>query len=143
MFEHLKEIRIYEGLTQQEVANILNVARSTYAGWESGKDIIPLPKLVAFADYFKISLDYLVGNAPEIEYLKVKNGIDINLVANNLKKFREENNITQTKLAKTIKCSQPSIVKYESGNHLITTTYALEFSKQYHYSLDKLLGRKN
>ena len=142
MFEHLKEIRIYEGLTQKEVAEILGVARSTYAGWESGKDIIPLPKLVIFANHFKVTLDYLVGNSPEIEYVNSLITIDEEVVANNLKDFRDKFNITQTKLAKTIKCSQPSIVKYESGKHLITTNYALEFSKQYNYSLDKLMGRK-
>lgn len=142
MFEHLKEIRNYEGLTQKEVANILGVARSTYAGWESGKDIIPFPKLIIFANYFKVSLDYLVGNTLDIEYVNSTGEIDLKTVANNLKQFRDDFNITQTKLAKTLKCSQPSIVKYESGKHLITTTYALEFSKQYNYSLDKLVGRK-
>ena len=32
IFERLKERRKYEGYTQQEVANILNVQRATYAG---------------------------------------------------------------------------------------------------------------
>ena len=41
IFERLKERRKYEGYTQQEVANILNVQRATYAGWETGKDIMP------------------------------------------------------------------------------------------------------
>lgn len=142
MFEHLKEIREYEGLTQREVAEFLGVARSTYAGWETGKDIIPFKKLVLFANHFKVSLDYLVGETKEIEHLNKDGVIDYEVVATNLKNFRKENKITQTKMAKTINCSQPNVVKYESGKHLITTNYALEFSKKYKYSLDKLIGRK-
>ncbi len=142
MFEHLKEIREYEGLTQREVAEIIGVARSTYAGFETGKDVMPLPKLILFANHFKVSLDYLVGQTEEIEHINEDGIIDYEVVAKNLKDFRKENNLTQTKMAKTINCSQPNIVKYESGKHLITTNYALEFAKKYNYSLDKLIGRK-
>ena len=98
--------------------------------------------MVLFANYFKVSLDYLVGSTKDIEHLDKEGFLDEKVIANNIKSFRKQNKITQTKLANTIKCSQPSIVKYESGHHLITTNYALEFSKQYNYSLDKLIGRK-
>ena len=46
IFERLKELRNYEGYTQKDVASILNVQRATYAGWESGKDIMPLSQLL-------------------------------------------------------------------------------------------------
>ena len=45
-----------------EIAEKLNVKRSTYAGWECGKDIIPLRKLNDFAnlfhDYFQLLISY-------------------------------------------------------------------------------------
>ncbi len=141
MFEKLKEIREYEGLKQKEIAKILHVTRATYAGWECGKDIIPLRKLNIFASYFHVSLDYLAGITPEATVLKSYE-IDNKVVAKNLKNFRIEHHLTQKDLAKSINTSQSNIHKYETGKTLITTTYALEFSKQYHYSLDKLLGRK-
>lgn len=99
MFEKLKEIREYEGLTQKEVAKKLNVSRATYAGWECGKDIIPLRKLNDFANSFNVSLDYLVGNTPDSELLPHLKNIDEQIVANNLRKFRNDNNISQKKLA--------------------------------------------
>lgn len=138
----LKEIREYEGLTQAEVAKKLHVARSTYAGWECGKDMIPLPKLNDFANTFHVSLDYLVGKFPKPERINKIFKIDKELVSENLVKFRKENNLTQADLAKDLNTSQPNISKYESGSFLITTYYALEFSKKYDYSLDKLVGRK-
>ena len=44
-FIKLREIRKLNSLKQEDVANILNVERSTYTGWENGKNTIPL-KLV-------------------------------------------------------------------------------------------------
>ena len=142
MFGKLKEIREYEGYTQKEVAQMLNVKRSTYAGWECGKDIIPLRKLYEFAHIFHLSLDYIMGESPNIPIEKDAKEIDLQTVAKNLKEFRLKEQISQKEFAKSIHTSQTSIHKYENGKSLITTTYALEFSKQYKYSLDKLVGRK-
>lgn len=141
MFEKLKEIREYEGLTQKEVAKRLNVTRATYGGWECGKDIIPLRKLNDFANTFHVSLDYLVGTAPDIEIVNETYDIDVPKVADHLKTTRLNNKLSQKQMANSIKTSQSNIHKYETGKSLITTTYALEFSKQYNYSLDKLLDR--
>ena len=75
--------------------------------------------------------------------MKSKNTqIDINQVASNLKKFRKEKHLTQQDVAKALQTTQSNIHKYETGKCLITTMYALEFSKQFGYSLDELLGRK-
>lgn len=142
MLDKLKEIREYEGLTQQEVAEKLQVKRSTYAGWENGKDIIPLERLNELANLYHTSLDYLIGNSPTKEQVLEIQKINRVEFSQNLKNFRKEKHLTQEKLAEKLKTSQANIHKYETNKSLITTTYALEFSKQYHYSLDKLLGRK-
>ena len=142
MFERLKEIRSYEGLTQEEVAKILHVTRSTYAGWECGKDIIPFGKLNEFANLFHVTLDFLIGESPDIEYTTSENKeLNKNIISKNLKEFRKSQKLTQAKFAETLKTSQANIHKYETGKSLITTTYALEFTKKYNYSLDKLTGR--
>lgn len=141
MFERLKEIRTFEGLTQEEVAKKLNVKRSTYAGWESGKDIIPFRKLHEFANMFHVTLDSLVGTCP-IEHIKSNKELNTQIISENLKEFRKQKHLTQAEFARILKTSQSNIHKYESGKSLITTTYALEFSKQYNYSLDKLTNKK-
>ena len=70
-FERLREIREEHNLTQKQIAKILNVERSTYAGWETGKDTIPLRRLNKLSDYYKVSIDYLTGlsNCNSAEYL--------------------------------------------------------------------------
>ncbi len=143
MYEILKDLREYHDLTQQEVADALKISRSTYAGYESGKDVIPLKRLNDFANFYHTTIDYLVGNSPTMEEVLIYHTFDRKQVAQNLKSFRETRNITQEEIAEKIKVSQSCIHKYETNKILITTYYTLEFSKQYHYSLDELLGRKN
>ena len=143
-FKRLKEIRTYEGLTQQNIADILNVKRATYAGWETGKDIMPLRQLNKVANNYQISLDYLTGLSDNDQKMKSKLNDEINVetVAKNLKQYRKENHLTQTDVVEALQTTQSNIHKYETGKCLITTMYALEFAKQFSYSLDELLGRK-
>jgi len=143
-FERLKELRNYEGYTQQDVANILEVQRATYAGWETGKDIMPLRQLHKIANKYNISLDYLTGLSNDSSKMssKIGNMIDISEVSENLKKLRKEKSLTQTDVAKALQTTQSNIHKYETGKCLITTVYALEFAKHFSCSLDEILGRK-
>ncbi len=143
IFERLKERRKYEGYTQQEVANILNVQRATYAGWETGKDIMPLRQFFKLSNNYQLSLDYLTGlNDDESKVVSKTQFIDLNQVAERMKNFRKEKHLTQKQIADALQTTQSNIHKYETGKCLITTMYALEFSKHFDYPLDKLLGRK-
>ena len=142
-FERLKERRSYEGYTQQNVADILHVKRATYAGWETGKDIMPLRQLYKIANSYQLSLDYLTGLSDDDSKMKSKSKtIDVQKVSENLKNFRKKKHLTQQQVAKALQTTQSNIHKYETGKCLITTMYALEFSRQFSYSLDELLGRK-
>ena len=64
----LYELRKQKGLSQEELANRLNVSRQTISKWEVGDSTPEMEKLVAISDLFDISLDELVLNkAPEPE----------------------------------------------------------------------------
>ena len=143
IFSRLKERRSYEGLTQREIAEILGVERATYAGWETGKDIIPLKKIFILANTYRLSMDYLTGlNDNDQKYKSKVSSIDVKEVAKNLKTERKRIGLTQSDIANALQTTQSNIHKYESGKCLITTMYALEFSKQFNYPLDKMLGRE-
>lgn len=57
----LKELRVKENIPQIIVACELDIARSTYACYETGKNEPDLHTLIKIADYYNVSLDYLVG----------------------------------------------------------------------------------
>lgn len=57
----LKELRNAKGLYQKDIANELNIAISTYSYWEQGKIEPDNTTLKKLADYFGVSVDYLLG----------------------------------------------------------------------------------
>ena len=60
--ERLIELRKEDRKTQEEMANILNVKRSTYGAYERGTILPPYDKIESIAKYFNVSVDYLMGN---------------------------------------------------------------------------------
>lgn len=143
-FKRLRELRDSIGATQQNIADVLNVQRATYAGWETGKDIMPLRQLNKVANNYKISLDYLTGLSDDNSPLcsKIGDVIDMEIVSQNMKNKRKEEHLTQKDVADALKTTQSNIHKYETGKCLITTVYAMEFAKYFSCSLDELIGRK-
>ena len=57
----LKELRQEKKLTQQELANEIGVTKRTYIYWEKGERQIKPEKAQQLADYFKVSVGYLLG----------------------------------------------------------------------------------
>lgn len=66
----IKNLREDHDLTQKQVAGILLCDQSLYSKYERGEREIPLYLIVALADYYNVSVDYLVGRTdnPEINH---------------------------------------------------------------------------
>ena len=59
--ERLKELREEKNLTQKELADKVLVSQAAIARWEEGKRSPNLDALILIANFFDVSLDYLVG----------------------------------------------------------------------------------
>lgn len=59
--ERLVELRKSKKLTQQELADKLNISRATYAQYEIGRRKPDYETLEKLADFYKVSIDYLLG----------------------------------------------------------------------------------
>ena len=57
----LKELRKEKGLTQQQLADIVGVTRRGYQKWENGESSIKSDKAQQLADFFGVSVGYLLG----------------------------------------------------------------------------------
>lgn len=64
-YERIRNIRIDRGLTQEDVAKLLNVKQNTYCQYETGVLNYPLDLVVKLAEYYNVSVDYLVGLTDE------------------------------------------------------------------------------
>lgn len=61
IFSRIRDLREDHDLTQAEMAGLLGVKQTTYSKYELGKILVPIDILIRLADFYQVSLDYLVG----------------------------------------------------------------------------------
>ena len=59
-FRRLRDLREDADLRQADVAEYLGIQQTVYSRYERGFQTIPLELLIRLADYYQVSLDYLV-----------------------------------------------------------------------------------
>lgn len=59
----IRELRKERNMVQQDMADAFHVRVRTYQGYEYDESYPDVAKLIAIADYFDVSLDYLVGRS--------------------------------------------------------------------------------
>lgn len=136
-FDRLKDLREERDLLQKDIADILGVKRSTYAGWETGKDTIPFKRIIMLSKYYKVSIDYIMGLSNKNEYIDIYE-VDLKVFGSNLRKFRKENNLKQKDVFKLLNTTSSTYSVYETGKILINTSFIYAIAKEYNISIDKL-----
>ncbi len=61
--ERLSQLRKERNITQTEFAKIINVSQSTIAMWETRRRDPSSDDIIAIAEYFGVTTDYLLGNS--------------------------------------------------------------------------------
>nr|DAX05604.1 MAG TPA: Repressor protein CI [Bacteriophage sp.] len=73
--DKLKELRISKNLSQEELSEILEVGKSSISNWETGKATPTFDMLTKIAQYFGVTIDYLLNfgqeDADNMKKLKV------------------------------------------------------------------------
>lgn len=60
-FENIRNLRIDGGYTQKQIAQYLNIKQNTYSQYEIGVLNYPIDVLMNLADFYGVSVDYLLG----------------------------------------------------------------------------------
>ena len=60
-FENIRSLRIDNGLTQKQVAQMLGISQNTYSQYEIGVLNYPVEAIIKLADHYGVSTDYLLG----------------------------------------------------------------------------------
>lgn len=60
----LKELRKQQSISQDKMAKYLGVSQRSYGYYESGERQPPIETLIRIADYFGVTIDYLVEHTP-------------------------------------------------------------------------------
>lgn len=61
IFPRISSLRIDNDIKQEEIAQYIGTSQGNYSGYENGRINIPIDMLIKLADFYKVSLDYLVG----------------------------------------------------------------------------------
>lgn len=70
----LKELREEKGIQQKELAEILNVSKSTVSGWEVGRNEPNQEMLIKIATYFDVTTDFLLGKEDDFGNVTLTSG---------------------------------------------------------------------
>lgn len=60
-FENIRNLRIDNGYTQKQIAELLGISQNTYSQYEIGVLNYPIDALIKLADFYDVSIDYLLG----------------------------------------------------------------------------------
>ena len=128
----LRELQRAEKLTQQELADIAEVSKQTIQNWEDGTSNIKPEKAEKLADYFGVSVGYLLGYDDN----------DINQM-NRLKELRKEKGLTQTDLAELLEVTKLTIHNWENGVSSIKSDRLKKLCEIFDVDVPYLLGYNN
>lgn len=132
--KRLKRLRTEADLTQKQVADIVGTTQQNIAFWETGRQRPKQPSLIKLANYFNVSIDYLlVGKAQAEEKLSV--------FPERLKQLRVEAKLTQQQMAEAFNIKQPTYAQWETGRTKPKGETLEKFADFFNVSTDYLLGK--
>lgn len=62
----IKDLREDRNLTQKDISEYLHVKQNTYSQYENGQRQLPISCLIALAEFYKTSTDYILGLTDDI-----------------------------------------------------------------------------
>lgn len=87
--QKLKEIRKKFGLSQEQLAEIINVSRQAITKWETDAGLPDTENLKELSRIFEISIDYLLDNNNELPLLVMKKKLDKDNYKNKISSYEE------------------------------------------------------
>ena len=119
----IKNLRVERGITQEQLASMLKVSRSTVGMYETGNREPDIETLEAIADIFNVDMDYLMGRSGVQRKNPVAHAIPAGLdpmpdmtIGELIKLRRKEISMSAERLAEKVGVSPATIYRYENGD---------------------------
>ncbi len=148
--EKAKNLRSEAGLTQQQLSKFLGITASAIGYLENGQRDPTGSTLIAYAKYFDVSIDSLVGLEPDLEDTfpyplekKIHSENTKTTFSERLKELRSEAEKTQTEIATLIGVSRQVYANYENGINQPSIEVLNLLANIYDCSVDFLIGRSD
>ena len=63
--DRIQSLRKARGITQEQLADAVGVSRQAVSKWEAEQSVPDLERIVAMAEYFDVTTDYLLGRSDQ------------------------------------------------------------------------------
>ena len=134
----IKNLRIDNDLTQEEISKKLKINRRTYADYENLVNETPLDILVNIARFYNVSLEYLAGLTNVSSPTLSLESYNYEKMLKNIINLREKHNLTLEKLANKIHCNTNTLWQYENGKRKVPLQILIQLANIYEISLDQI-----
>ena len=150
--ERLKTLRKEQNVTQEALIKAVGLSVTQYQRYEAETSNPTLPQLEKLADFFGVSIDYLVGRTPDnprhdddIIRNKLRNKTSRWILRTDfktrLKELRKAEGATQTDMAEAINVKLRQYQNLESGVSRPSFETLIALANTFDISLDDLVGR--
>ena len=70
LYQRIRELREDHDLTQEQMGKILSCSQRVYSNYERGELDIPTEILIKLADFYEVSVDYLLNRTEQMQMTK-------------------------------------------------------------------------
>ena len=139
----LREQREKRGISQNEMASILNIKETAYQHYEYGRVKPKVETLTKMAEFFEVSTDFLLGLTDNNETKRSKFEDNIKKsIATILRAERKRIGITQKQMADQLNLGYTTYQQYENCKRMPLNELLVHMANYFHIEMDMLLGRK-
>jgi len=134
--ERVKYLRIKNNITQKAIAEFLGTTERGYRNYEINKSTPNYETLLKLADYFNVSIDYLVGRSDNIGNENTARA----KFAERLESLRIKKAITQREIAEYLDIHERTYQMYEHDKREPSHETTIKIANYFNVSADYLLG---
>jgi transcriptional regulator with XRE-family HTH domain len=144
----IKELRIENNLTQEELGEKFNLGKSTISNYENNNRLLDIEILIKYAEYFNVSVDYIActsnSKLPESSKFKLLSNKNISelfkVFSERVKNLMFINELTSEDISNKINISKADFFNYIIGTDYPSMDTLKKITKVLNTTLDYLFG---